>query len=114
MGAMSLLWEVSVIEFVLVTVALGGGLAYMVGRSTALTWSGWGLMIFYTLLVTGAARFIHFSLFGGTFFLPFETIGIALYYTVIDFIVLLAFAALGRSWTRRLQTERQYGFLTRA
>ncbi|MFD2237123.1 DUF6867 family protein [Aureimonas populi] len=111
---MALLWEVSVFEFVLVTMVLGGALAYMIGRSTALTWSGWGLMTFYTLLLTIAARFIHFSLFDGTFFLPLETLGTAAYYAGIDFIVLMAFAAAGRMWTRKLQTQRQYGFLDRA
>ena len=82
---MSLLWEVALPEFLFVTVVLGGGGAWMIGRSTALTWSGWGLMAFYVLLLTVAVRFIHFSLFGGSFFLPPATFGTALYYGVIDF-----------------------------
>ena len=77
---MSLLWEVAFPEFLFVTVILGGGGAWMIGRSTALTWSGWGLMAFYVLLLTVAVRFIHFSLFGGSFFLPPATFGTGLYY----------------------------------
>ena len=82
---MTLLWEVTLFEFLLVTAIIGGGMAYMIGRSTALTWSGWGLMAFYVLLLTIAVRFIHFSLFHGTFFLPFETLPIALHYAAVSY-----------------------------
>ncbi len=105
---MSLLWEVALPEFLFVTVVLGGGGAWMIGRSTALTWSGWGLMAFYVFLLTVAVRFIHFSLFGGSFFLPPATFGIALYYAVVDYIVLFAFASAGRSFVRTRQMKRQY------
>lgn len=108
---MALLWEVSLVEFMIVTVVIGGGLATMIGRSTALTWSPVALMVFYTALLTFAARFFHFSLFDGTFFLPFETLGTALHYALIDFLVLLAFATLGRQMQRRRQFARQYGRL---
>ncbi|MBC6717309.1 hypothetical protein H9Q09_13940 [Aurantimonas sp. DM33-3] len=108
---MGLLWEVALPEFLLVTVVLGGGGAWMIGRSTALTWNGWGLMTFYVLLLTMAVRFIHFSLFGGSFFLPPATFGTAIYYGLIDFIVLLAIAAAGRSYVRNRQMSRQYGIL---
>lgn len=108
---LALLWEVSIAEFIFVTVILGGGGAWMIGRSTALTWSGWGLLAFYLLLLTIAVRFIHFSLFGGSFFLPIRTFGTALHYAVVDYIVLFAIAAAGRSFVRSRQMARQYGFL---
>ena len=108
---MSLLWEVALPEFLFVTFVLGGGGAWMIGRSTALNWNGWGLMAFYLLLLTVAVRFIHFSLFGGSFFLPFSTLGTASYYALIDYIVLFAFAATGRGVMRNRQMARQYGFL---
>lgn len=111
---MALLWEVSFVEFLIVTCVIGGALAWMIGRSTAITWSGWGLMTFYTALLMLAARFIHYALFDGTFFLPAETAGTALYYAFIDFVVLMIFAAAGRQVTRREQMARQYGFLLRA
>lgn len=107
---MALLWEVSLVEFLIVTVVIGGALAYAIGRSTARSWSGWGLMVFYGLLLTAAIRFLHFSLFNGTFFLPPETLPTALHYGVIDFAVILAFAALGRTKTRAGQMARQYRF----
>lgn len=110
---MSLLWEVSLIEFLIVTVALGGGGAWMIGRSTALTWNGWGVLVFYVVLLTVAARFIHFSLFGGTFFLPPATAGTAFHYALVDFLFLMAIAAAARRFVRARQMARQYGFLGR-
>ena len=69
------------------------------------------LWLLYLLLLTVAVRFIHFSLFGGSFFLPFSTLGTASYYALIDYIVLFAFAATGRGVMRNRQMARQYGFL---
>ena len=108
---MGLLWEVSIVEFLFVTVILGGGGAFAIGRSTALGWSGWGLMAFYVFLLTLAVRFIHFSLFGGTFFLPLSGFWTALHYGLVDYVVLFAIAAAGRSLVRSRQMARQYGFL---
>ena len=83
----------------------------MTGRATALTWSSWLTLVIYILLLTLALRFIHFSLFSGTFLLPFSTFAIGFYYFVVDFIVLTAFAAFGRRMTRAAQMASQYGFL---
>jgi hypothetical protein len=106
-----MIWEVSLIEFVFITGILGGGAAWMTGRVTALTWSSWLRLVVYILLLTLALRFIHFSLFSGTFLLPFSTFATGFYYSVIDFIVLIAFATLGRRMTRAAQMATQYGFL---
>jgi len=108
---MGILWEVSFAEFLFVTVILGGGGAWMIGRSTALTWSGWGLLAFYVGLLALAVRFIHFSLFNGSFLLPVSTFWTGLYYGIIDFVVLFAIAAAGRLFVRNRQMARQYGFL---
>jgi hypothetical protein len=112
--AMGLLWEVSAAEFALVTLALGGGGAWMIGRATALKWSGWGTLLFYVVLLTAAARFVHFSLFNGSFFLPFETLPTALHYALVDFAILMATASVGRLFVRGRQMRRQYGFRDRA
>lgn len=105
------IWEVSLVDFLLVTVFLGGGASWLTGRATAITWSPWWLLVVYIVLLTAAARFIHFSLFEGTFFLPPATFMTALYYTVIDFIIMMAAAALGRQITRARQMSTQYHFL---
>ncbi len=105
------IWEVSLVDFLLVTVFLGGGAAWLTGRATALTWDSWRLLVIYVLLLTVATRFIHFSLFHGSFFLPWATFGEALYFSVVDFIILMAAAALGRQLTRARQMSAQYHFL---
>ena len=105
------IWEVSLADFLLVTVFLGGGAAWLTGRATAIAWNSWLTLVAYIVLLTVATRFIHFSLFRGTFFLPPETIGTALYFSAIDFVVLMAAAALGRQITRARQMSTQYHFL---
>ena len=107
------LWEVSLFEFIRVTIILGGGAAWLTGRATARAWSPWWKLVLYVVLLTGALRFIHFSLFEGTFFLPLSHFWTALHFAAVDFVGLMAAAALGRQVTRAGQMRRQYGFLTR-
>src|SRR5688572_13124392 len=106
------LWEISLFEFIRVTVLLGGGAAWLTGRATARTWSPWWKLVLYIALLTIALRFVHFSLFEGTFFLPPEDFGTALHFAAVDFVVLLIAAAIGRQVTRAGQMARQYGFLS--
>ena len=107
------LWEISLFEFVRVTVILGGGAALLTGRATARSWSPWWLLVLYVVLLTIALRFIHFALFEGTFFLPFSDFGTALHFAAVDFLVLMVAAVVGRQVTRSRQMARQYGFLDR-
>ena len=104
-------FDVSIPAFLLVTLFLGGGAAWLTGRATAHTWSAWWKLVVYIGLLTVAARFIHFSLFGGTFFLPLEDFPRALFFAAIDFVVLMALAVAGRLTARRRQMATQYGFL---
>jgi len=89
--------------FLLVTVLLGGGAAWLSGRAIAQTWRPWWSVIVYMLILGVAIRFFHFSLFGGTLLSP--------YYYAVDSGVALAFAFLGFRLTRTAQMRRQYGFL---
>lgn len=98
----TLLWEVTFWEFLFVTVVLAGGAAYLTGRAVANSWIGYTNLIFYMFLLAAATRFIHFALFGGTLLSP--------YYFLIDFIVLVIFALLGKRITRAAQMARQYSF----
>ena len=110
---MGLIWEISPWVFLLVTVFLGGGAAWITGRVVALTWEPWWQLVIYALLLAVAVRFLHFSLLGGSFFLPPATFPTALYYFIVDFAVLMMLAALGRQTTRAVQMSTQYGFLYR-
>ena len=99
----TLIWEVTFWEFLLVTVALAGGAAYLTGRALARVWLGFGQLAAYMVLLAGATRFIHFALFEGTL--------LSLHYYVVDLIVLLAIAFAGFRITRSKQMARQYRFL---
>lgn len=108
---MNLLWEISFVELIFITGLLGGGAAWMTGRAVAITWKDWWQLVVYVVLLCLAVRFIHFSLFQGSFFLPPSTFGTALYYYVVDFIILGMAAIMGRQSTRARQMSTQYGFL---
>jgi hypothetical protein len=88
--------------FLLVTVAMGGGAAWMSGRAIAATWRPWWHIIAYMLILGVSVRFFHFALFDGTFVSP--------YYYLVDSAVCLLFGFLGFRITRAAQMTRQYGF----
>lgn len=99
----SLIWEVSFWEFTLVTVILAGGAAYLTGRAIARTWRTDANLVVYMLLLAAATRFIHFALFQGTL--------LSGYYYLVDLIVLLVMAFIGKRVTRSKQMATQYSFL---
>ena len=69
--------------FLLVTVIMGGWLAWMAGRAIALTWRpNWQLVV-YMMILGLFVRFIHFALFQATL--------LTLHYYIVDCVVLLAF-----------------------
>jgi len=89
--------------FLLVTVLLGGGAAWLAGRAIAQTWRPWWSIVVYMLILGLAVRFIHYALFDGTL--------VSLHYYAVDSAVAILFAGLGFHLTRRSQMARQYGFL---
>jgi len=91
--------------FVLVTVILGGGAAWLAGRAIAQTWRPWWQGMLYMFLLGAAVRFFHVALFDGTWWLAAYG---------IDTAVAMAFAAAGFRMTRARQMAQQYGFLGRA
>ncbi|MEO8530189.1 MAG: DUF6867 family protein [Deltaproteobacteria bacterium] len=97
-----LIWEESLGAFLLVTVALGGGTAWMTGRAVALGWDEKWKMVAYVALLGCAARFIHFALFAGTL--------LSAHYYVVDMILLLTIAFVANVVTRAGQMSGQYGF----
>ena len=58
--------EDSVGIFILVSVIMGGGGAWLAGRAIAATWRPWWQIAVYMLILAAAVRFIHFALFEGT------------------------------------------------
>lgn len=100
---MGTIWEVSLGNFLLVTVFLGGGAAYMTGRAVAITWRPLLNLLLYILLLNSAVRFIHFSLFSGTLISP--------QFYLVDFVALMSLALLGFRITRTYQMAAQYSWL---
>jgi Domain of unknown function (DUF6867) len=92
--------------FVLVTLVLGGGAAWLAGRAVAATWRPWWQVVTYSLILGLAVRFIHFSLFGGTL--------LSLHYYLVDSACCLAFGCLGFRIARAAQMVAQYHWLNAA
>jgi hypothetical protein len=95
--------EDSVGVFLLVSVAMGGGAAWLAGRAVAQTWRPAWQLLAYMLVLGAAVRFFHFALFGGTL--------LSLHYYGVDTAIAIAFAGAGFRFTRGRQMARQYGFL---
>jgi hypothetical protein len=92
--------------FLLVTIILGGGAAALTGRAIAATWRPRWQVVAYSLILAGAVRFIHFSLFGGTF--------LSLHYYLVDGVFCVAFVFLGFRAARASQMVNQYRWLNEA
>ena len=89
--------------FLLVTVLLGGGGAWLTGRAIAGTWRPIAQVCLYTLILGMAVRFIHFALFGGTL--------LSLHYYVVDTAICMALGVTGFRITRARQMVEQYHWL---
>jgi hypothetical protein len=101
---MDLLYEEhSVGVFILVTLILGGGAAALTGRAIAGTWRPWWQVIAYSLILSAAVRFLHFSLFGGTL--------LSLHYYLVDSAFCMAFGLTGFRMTRIAQMIQHYRWL---
>lgn len=93
----------SILPFLLVTVVLGGGAAWMTGRSCALTWRP-ALVLFLYLLILGlAVRFVHVTVLGGTLS--------SFYYYLVDTAVLIVIGFVAFRHTRTTQMVNQYHWL---
>lgn len=99
----SLVVEVSRGDFLLVSVFLGGGAAWMTGRSIAKTWRGYRQAVLYALLLGCVVRFFHYALFLGTL--------LSWHYFITDTAFLLAVTTLGFRAERAKQMATRYGWL---
>jgi len=99
---MGILWDTSFIGFLVVTLALGGGAAWMAGRAVASTWRPRWHLVPTAFVLAFAVRFLHFALLGGSFLLT------PLFIT--DMIIMFAIASLGFARRRAIGMARQYAF----
>jgi hypothetical protein len=89
--------------FLLVTVLLGGGAAFLAGRAIAATWRPWWQVAVYAFILGATVRFFHFSLFGGTL--------LSAHYYFIDTAVCMLLGFLGFRAARTKQMVTQYRWI---
>ncbi len=89
--------------FLLVSVLLGGGAAFLAGRAAATTWRPWWHVAFYMLILALAVRFLHYALFDGQF--------LSLHYYLVDYAVCLGLGLLGFRLMRVDQMVSRYSWI---
>jgi hypothetical protein len=92
--------------FLLVTICLGCGAAWLTGRAIALTWRPGWQVVAYALILGLAVRFIHFALFEGTLLSP--------HYYLVDTVFCFGAGLLGFRFARAQQMVSQYGWANEA
>ena len=89
--------------FLVMTIILGGGAAFMAGRSLASGWKPVGLLLAYMLPFTAGMRFLHYALFEATL--------TSLHFFITDGLIFIACALLGYRLMRVGQMTTQYPWL---
>ena len=97
---MSLLVEDKLSVFLIMTVIIGGGAAFLAGRNLATRWRPAWMPAVYMILLGLALRFFHYALFAGDL--------LSVHYFITDTAVLIAAALLGYRLTRVNQMVSQY------
>jgi hypothetical protein len=96
--------ERSLWVFFLVTVAMGGGAAWLAGRALAAAWRPWWQVVLYMVVLAFAVRFIHFAVFQSRL--------LTLHYYLVDFGVCLLFGLAGYRAMRVRQMVTAYNWLS--
>ncbi|WP_234052450.1 MULTISPECIES: DUF6867 family protein [unclassified Xanthobacter] len=90
-------------DFVLVSLAMGGGAAWLTGKAVARGWGSPAQLVLYCALLAVAVRFCHFALFNDELLEPLTSLA--------EFLFLLAVAVLGFRHVRKWQMSVQYGWM---
>ena len=89
--------------FLLITLVMGGGAAFLAGRALAATWRPAWQLVLYTFPLSVAVRFLHFALFDAKFLAP--------YYYMVDYLVCLGLGCLGFRLMRVHQMVTRYRWI---
>jgi hypothetical protein len=95
--------EHSIGVFLLVSVLMGGGAAWLAGRALAATWRPWWYLALYMLPLALAVRFFHYALFDSKF--------LTLHYYLVDYAVCLGCGLLGFRLMRVEQMVTRYSWI---
>jgi hypothetical protein len=100
---MSLFVEDSLGVFIVLTLILGGGAAFMAGRALARGWKPVWMVVLYMIPFTAGLRFLHYALF--------QTDIASLHYFLSDGLLMTAIALLSYRLTIARQMVSQYPWL---
>ena len=100
---MGILYGNSLAAFVMITLVLGGGAAWMTGRAIGQTWGPMWQAVAYMIPLAGAARFLHYALANGSLD--------SLHFYAVNLVILMAIAALAHRVARTSQMAQQYPWL---
>jgi hypothetical protein len=89
--------------FLLVSVAMGGGAAWLAGRALAASWRPWWHVVVFMLILALAVRFIHFAVFGSKL--------LSLHYYLVDAGVCVMVALVSFRRTRARAMVARYNWL---
>jgi len=89
--------------FLLITVGMGGGAAWLAGRAIAATWRPAWHVALYAFPLALAVRFLHFALFNAKLLAP--------HYYLVDYLVCLGFGCLGFRLMRVRQMVTRYRWI---
>ena len=91
------------LHFVMISVLIGGILAWQAGRAVAGTWRPFWVVPVYMLVLAAAVRFLHYALGAEELLNP--------QYYAVSFILCLAAAAYGYRSKRSEQMATQYSWI---
>jgi hypothetical protein len=95
--------EASIGVFLLLSVVVGGGAAWLAGRAIAATWRPWWHIALYMVPLSLAVRFLHYALFESKF--------LSLHYYLVDYALCLLFGLLGFRLMRVQQMVTRYAWI---
>src|SRR5258705_13839112 len=93
----------SIFVFILATLFMGGGAAWLAGRAIAQVWQPWWRVILPMLILGLAVRFIHYAVFRGTL--------MSLPHYVLDAAVCVGLGLLSFRLTRVGQMVTRYRWI---
>jgi len=110
---MGLIWEKSFWAFFFITVGIGGGAGWAMGRAQALRWRPYRDVIFYACLLGAADRFLHWGLFLDKPLDAYKGTITSLHYYTVDTVIIIIFASIAYRMTQAGCMTRQYRWMYR-
>lgn len=93
------------LHFVLITLVIGGVLAWQAGRAIAGTWRGFAIVPVYMVMLAAGVRFLHYALVGEEL--------LNLHYYIVTLVLTCLAAAYGYRSRRSEQMSTQYSWIYR-